>query len=71
MNDAHGAAWCEAGHSGFLPDAAVSYEFEYGRPPMSVRAVQGFRLPTGRLTAAGPVVTALACFLSTAQADSR
>ena len=39
--------WCEEGHSGYVLDGDVTYEFFDGRTPMQVRAGQGFTLPDG------------------------
>jgi hypothetical protein len=39
--------WCEEGHSGYLLEGDVTYEFADGRAPMQVRAGQGFTLPDG------------------------
>jgi quercetin dioxygenase-like cupin family protein len=52
--------WCAEGHSGYVLAGEVTYEFEGGdRPPLSVRAGDGFTLPDegsrhrGRAGAAG------------------
>ena len=40
--------WCEEGHSGYVLEGAVTYEFQDGRPTLAVRAGEGFTLPDGR-----------------------
>lgn len=39
--------WCHEGHSGFAIEGEVVYEFEDGRPALTVRAEQGFTLADG------------------------
>jgi hypothetical protein len=39
--------WCDEGHSGYALDGEVEYEFQDGRPPLAVRAGEGFTLPDG------------------------
>ena len=39
--------WCDEGHSGFVIEGEVVYEFEDGRPALTVRAEQGFTLAAG------------------------
>jgi len=39
--------WCDAGHSGYVTDGEVVYEFQDGRPPLAVREGEGFTLPDG------------------------
>jgi hypothetical protein len=48
--------WCEEGHSGFVLDGEVAYEFQDGAPTLTARAGQGFMLTrgTGHRGRAGP-----------------
>lgn len=40
--------WCENGHSGYVLEGEVEYEFEQGdRAPLAARAGEGFTLPQG------------------------
>ena len=39
--------WCEEGHSGYVLDGEVSYEFQDGRAVLAVREGEGFTLPDG------------------------
>jgi quercetin dioxygenase-like cupin family protein len=39
--------WCEEGHSGYVLEGAVVYEFQLDRPPLAVGAGEGFTLPDG------------------------
>lgn len=39
--------WCEEGHSGYVLEGEVVYEFQDGRPPLAVRVGEGFTLPGG------------------------
>lgn len=39
--------WCEEGHSGYVLDGDVTYEFTSGRPPLALAAGDGFALPDG------------------------
>jgi hypothetical protein len=39
--------WCDEGHSGYVVDGDVAYEFRDGRPALEVRAGEGFKLAEG------------------------
>jgi quercetin dioxygenase-like cupin family protein len=39
--------WCVEGHSGYLLEGEVTYEFEDGDEPLQVVAGEGFLLPDG------------------------
>lgn len=39
--------WCEEGHSGYVLEGGVVYEFQDGRAALAVRAGEGFTLPDG------------------------
>jgi hypothetical protein len=39
--------WCDEGHSGYVLDGEVLYEFSDGRDALHVRAGEGFSLPDG------------------------
>lgn len=39
--------WCHEGHSGFVIEGEVVYEFEDGRQPLAAHAAQGFTLAGG------------------------
>ncbi|UGS35944.1 cupin domain-containing protein [Capillimicrobium parvum] len=39
--------WCTEGHSGYVLDGAVTYEFADGDPPLALAAGEGFTLPAG------------------------
>lgn len=39
--------WCDEGHSGYVLEGAVVYEFQDGRPALAVRGGDGFTLPDG------------------------
>jgi quercetin dioxygenase-like cupin family protein len=39
--------WCEEGHSGYVLEGAVTYEFRDGGPALAVRGGEGFTLPDG------------------------
>ena len=46
--------WCSEGHSGYVLEGAVVYEFQDGRPALAVRRARGSRCPTGAATVAEP-----------------
>jgi quercetin dioxygenase-like cupin family protein len=39
------ADWCDTPHAGYVLGGALTYAFEDGRPPLVLRAGQGFVLP--------------------------
>lgn len=39
--------WCDVGHSGFVIEGEIVYEFQDGRAPLSAQAEQGFTLASG------------------------
>ena len=40
--------WCREGHSGYVVEGDITYEFDDGAPPIRATAGQAFRLPEGQ-----------------------
>jgi quercetin dioxygenase-like cupin family protein len=40
--------WCHEGHSGYVVEGDITYEFDDGAAPIRASAGQGFRLPEGQ-----------------------